>query len=97
MVAAFQSKQHNDDIAESDGDEYNTDSVTLEESEELFPDLKDERDKIVEGASSEVDNLDICKKDHQEAFVSWKRSGCFVHTLQLVVKVLKLHQHIAKE
>ena len=96
MVAAFQSKQHNDDIAESDGDEYNTDSVTLEESEELFPDLKDEMDKIVEGASSEVDNLDICEKDHQEAFVCWKHSGSFVHTLQLVVKVLKLHQHVAR-
>ena len=31
----------------------------------------------------------LCEKDHQEAFVSWKRSGCFVHTLQLVVKVLE--------
>ena len=41
MVAAFQSKQHNeDDIVETDGDEYDTDSVTLEESEELFPNLK---------------------------------------------------------
>ena len=41
VVAAFQSKQHNeDDISESDGDEYDTDSVTLEESEELFPDLR---------------------------------------------------------
>ena len=36
MVAAFRRKQHNDDIAESDGDEYDTDNVTLEESEELF-------------------------------------------------------------
>ena len=44
-------------------------------------------DKIEEGASSEVDNFDICEKDHQEAFVGWKRSGCFVHMLQLVVKV----------
>ena len=33
MVGAFQSKQHNeDDIAESDGDKYDTDSITLEES-----------------------------------------------------------------
>ena len=44
-------------------------------------------DKIEEGASSEVDNFDICEKDHQEAFVGWKRSGCFVHMLQLVVNV----------
>ena len=91
MVAAFQSKQHNeDDIAEYDGDEYDKDSVTLAESEELFPDLREDKmDKIEEGASSEVDNFDICEKDHQEAFVGWKRSGCFVHTLQLVVKVFE--------
>ena len=30
-------------------------------------------DKIEEGASSEVDNFDICEKDHQETFVDWKR------------------------
>ena len=83
MVAAFQSKQHNeDDIAESDGDEYDTDSVTLEESE-------DEMDKIEEGASSKVDNFDIFGKDHQEAFVGWRHSGCFVHTLAIVKKVKK--------
>ena len=39
------------------------DCITLEESEELFPDLKDEMDKI-EGASSEVDNLDILFVGH---------------------------------
>ena len=51
MVAGFQSKQHNeDDIAESDGDKYHADSITLEE---LFPDLEDEMD------SSEVDKFDI--------------------------------------
>ena len=53
------SKQYNDDIVESDGDKYDTDSVTLEESEELFPNLKDEMDKIEEQASSEVDNFDM--------------------------------------
>ena len=68
--------------AESDGDEYDTDSVTLEESEH-------EMDKIEEGASSKVDNFDIFGKYHQEAFVGWRHSGCFVHTLQLVVKVFE--------
>ena len=29
----------------------------------------------------------LCEKDHQKAFVGWNRPGCFVHTLQLVVKV----------
>ena len=64
MVAAFIANNNEDDIAESD-----TDSVTLEKSEELFPD-QDELDK---GASSEVDNFHICGKDHQIAFVGWKR------------------------
>ena len=44
-----------------------------------------------DGAISEVDNFDISEKDHQDAFVGfvgWKRSGCFVHKFQLVVKVL---------
>ena len=60
MVGAFQSKQHNeDDIAESDGDKYHTDSVTLEEA---IPDLKD-MDKFGARASSEVDNI-----------VMWERS-----------------------
>ena len=37
MVAAFQSKQHNeDDIAESDGDEYDIDSVIPEERRNYF-------------------------------------------------------------
>ena len=73
------------DIAESD-DEYDTDSVTLEESEELFPDLGDEMDKMEEGISSEVD---ICEIYHHKAFVGWKHSCCFVHTLQLVVKAFE--------
>ena len=38
----------------------------------------------------------MCEKDHKETFVGWKRSGCFVHTLQLDVKVLKRHQQIAR-
>ena len=49
MVAAFKANNNNeDDIAESD-----TESVTLQESEELFLD-QDELDK---GASYEVDNF----------------------------------------
>ena len=89
MVASFKANNINEeDIAKSDGDEYDTDSVSLEESEELFPD-KDQLDKKEEGASSEVDNFDICDKEQQEAFVGWKSSGCFVHMLQLVVKVIE--------
>ena len=38
---SFQSKQRNDDIAESDNDESDTDSVAPEESEELFSDLEE--------------------------------------------------------
>ena len=62
MVAVLKANNSNkDDIAESDGDESHTDSVTLEESEELFPHL-DEMDKMEEGISSEVDNFDICDR-----------------------------------
>ena len=85
IVAAFK-ENNEDDIAESDGDESDTNSVTLEESEEIFPDQDGENGR---GVSSEEDNFDICEKDHQDAFVGWKRSGCFVHTLQLVVKVFE--------
>ena len=39
MVSAFKANKNNeDDIAESDGDESDTNSITLEKSEELFPD-----------------------------------------------------------
>ena len=80
---SFQSKKNNkDDIAESDSDESDTNSVKIEGSED------DELGKMG-GASSEVDNFDICEKDHQEAFIAWKCSRCFVHTLQLVVKVFE--------
>ena len=58
MVAAFKGKNNNeDDIAESD-----IDSITQEESEELFPDQGDELDKMEVGASFEVNNFDICEK-----------------------------------
>ena len=46
--------------AESDGDKSDTDSVTLEESEDFFPVRKeDEMDKMEEEASFEVRNFDI--------------------------------------
>ena len=39
VVSAFKANNNNeDDIAEFDGDESDTNSFTLEESEELFPD-----------------------------------------------------------
>ena len=63
IVAAFKANNNIEDgIAKSD-----TDSVKLEESEELFPD-QDELDKMEEGStSSEVDIFDTCEEDHQEA------------------------------
>ena len=62
IVAAFKANNIEDGIAKSD-----TDSVKLEESEELFPD-QDELDKMEEGStSSEVDIFDTCEEEHQEA------------------------------
>ena len=67
----------------------------------VFTYVYTEMDKMEKAASSEIDNFDIwekdqqealtliCEKNHQEAFVGWKRSDCFVHTLQLVVKVIE--------
>ena len=58
------------------------DSVTLEESEEFFPDLEENE--------SEVKNWYMwCEKNQEEAFVGWKHSGSFVSTSQLVVKVFE--------
>ena len=37
VVSAFKANNNEDDIAEFDGDESDTNSFTLEESEELFP------------------------------------------------------------
>ena len=48
-VAAFKENDNEDDIAESDGDESDTNSVTSEENEELFPDQEDKLDKMEEG------------------------------------------------
>ena len=88
MVAAFKAKKNNkDDIATSDGVESDTDGVTLEESEKLFRIkmswMKRKRGLVLNYIT------DICDKEQQEAFVGWKRSGCFVHMLQLVVKVFE--------
>ena len=44
----------------------------------MFTYVYTEMDKMEKAASSEVDNFDICEKDHPEAFVVWKRVaiGC---------------------
>lgn len=42
-----------------------------------------------EGSYSAVINFDRCENDHHYFFEAWKRTSCFVHTLQLVVKVFE--------
>uniref|UniRef100_A0A1X7UNQ7 Uncharacterized protein n=1 Tax=Amphimedon queenslandica TaxID=400682 RepID=A0A1X7UNQ7_AMPQE len=42
-----------------------------------------------EGFYSDVINFDRCENDHHYAFEAWKRTSCFVHTLQSVVKVFE--------
>ena len=60
MEATWLQLSKQDDFAESDGDKSDTDSVTLEESEDFFPVRKeDEMDKMEEEASFEVRNFDI--------------------------------------
>ena len=40
-----------------------------------------------EAAANEVTNFNECEDDHDRAFIGVKRVSCFIHTLQLVVKV----------
>ena len=65
MIAAFQSKKHNDDIAESDGNKYDTVS-----SEELFVDLKDEMDNIERSPRS------ICQLEALRLFCTYIANCC---------------------
>jgi hypothetical protein len=94
MVAAFKANINvEEDNADSDGDTNEIEN-NIQESQDLFQlqDQDDEEDRFVtmlESASSDVANFDMCEKDHQDSFVGWKRSSCFVHTLQLVVKVFE--------
>ena len=54
-------------------------------SEEEFDRYRDSQD-----AAEEFEAYDKCENDVSVAFAGWKRLPCFIHTLQLVVRFLKL-------
>lgn len=53
-------------------------------SEEEFDRYRDSQD-----AAEEIEAYDKCENDVSVAFAGWKRLPCFVHTLQLVVKIFE--------
>lgn len=86
MVAAFNERDSADPFHLDTDQEL--DNTTLEDSEELFSeDATDELDNIEGAPISEI--VKTCEDDHRDAFTGWKRTSCFVHTLQLVVKVFE--------
>lgn len=48
-----------------------------------------------QAAANEVINFNGCEDDHDSAFTGVKRASCFIHTLQLVVKVFDAFQHLS--
>lgn len=59
-------------------------------SQSLFTETTEpaaELDCMEEAAANEVTNFNECEDDHDRAFIGVKRVSCFIHTLQLVVKV----------
>ena len=44
-------------------------------------------------AEEEIKECDRLERENMAAFTGWKRINCFIHTLQLVVKILKLILH----
>ena len=44
-------------------------------------------------AEKEIKECDRLERENMAAFTGWKRISCFIHTLQLVVKILKLILH----
>uniref|UniRef100_A0A1X7TJT0 Uncharacterized protein n=1 Tax=Amphimedon queenslandica TaxID=400682 RepID=A0A1X7TJT0_AMPQE len=95
MVAAFKTNSNNEEKStdDSEDDEAGTsDEISIKESEELFAvqiQERDELDEMEEGSYSDVINFGRCENDHHYAFEAWKHTNCFVHTLQLVVKVFE--------
>ena len=43
----------------------------------------------------EIANFESCEMEHRIAFTGWKRLSCFVHTLQLVVKIFETNPSFA--
>ena len=64
--------------SEDDGD---CDNVDLDSQTE------NDVDKIP--TKDEIKEFEQCEKDHRQSFHRWKRNSCFVHTLQLMVKVFE--------
>ena len=82
MIAAFK-EQTNIEGEE----ELTTESDLDEESDdESDNEMEEDDDDLDLDSDTEVENYEQCEELHNIAFVGYKRTSCFVHTLQLVVK-----------
>ena len=102
MVAAFNIIDEDTDTSENDIDcteieaqdntsEIEDNPIIVEgESEDLFEEQpEDDLDKMERTAGLEIANFETCEEDHHRQITGIKRKSCFIHTLQLVVKVFE--------
>ena len=72
----------------------------MRKSQDLFSevDLNADNDQELDGTNEssmttiEVADFESCELDHYTSFIGWQRASCFVHTLQLVVKVFETNR-----
>ena len=95
MVAAFknrslQSLGYADSTNEEDAEyEFITDSEVNDTDDEEDDEDSDVQFDSEQWMSNEISNFEQTEENHNEAFMSYKRISCFIHTLQLVVKVFE--------
>ena len=81
MIAAFKEQLETvNDEEEQQDEELDDVSISSEESDGEEIDEVDEVD-----ADTETMNYEHCENMHNLAFLGYKRTSCFVHTLQLVM------------
>ena len=98
MIKAFreielclQEDSQDSSSSESSGPGDSEDEDSDSEDEDLDSDDEDsdlEKENYVT-VEDEIKEFEECEEDHKQALlesVEWKRNGCFIHTLQLVVK-----------
>ena len=90
MVAAFKKSisEMEKESQDVESEEEAENGVT--QSQDQF-NLADSEVEIKEEEGVEIADFESCEIDHRIAFTGWKRLSCFVHTLQLVVKVFEIN------
>ena len=95
MVAVFKNRSlhmlgYADSTYEEDAEyEFITDSEVNDTEDEEDDEDSDVQFDSEQCMSNEILNFEQTEENHNEAFMSYKRISCFIHTLQLVVKVFE--------